>query len=264
MYAATAPDRLPKQVQGFRRTVPVVRQSTAQQSTPHILYLRVGRTRNGMIRGHSDWIQAFFYNVEIRIAQPKSIALLALSMAAVGILAYLISVSIRIGKQSVHDETHPADVIIVMGAAEYSGKPSPVLRSRLDHALNLWKHSLAPFVMTTGGPGGDPIFTEGDVGRSYLMDRGVPPQAVIVEAEGETTMQSISAASEIMRRMGLSSCILVSDGYHIFRAKRMLQYRGIRVYGSPRQSIPVSKAREWALYFRQAVGFALWKIGVTV
>jgi uncharacterized SAM-binding protein YcdF (DUF218 family) len=96
------------------------------------------------------------------------------------------------------------------------------------------------------------------------MDRGVPPQAIITEAKGATTMYSISAAAEIMERMELSSCILVSDGYHIFRAKRMLEARGIKVYGSPREEARRRGVEEWPLYFRQAVGFALWKIGVRV
>ncbi len=179
------------------------------------------------------------------------------------LLWYLVSLSIRIGRQSTDEEAQKADVIIVMGAAEYSGRPSPVLRARLDHALQLWKQHMAPFIMTTGGPGGDPIFTEAAVGRSYLMDRGVPPVAIITEAEGESTMYSISAAAEIMSRMNLHSCILVSDGYHIFRAKRMMQYQGIRVYGSPRLTVHPGK-HEWSLYFRQAVAYALWKVGVTV
>jgi uncharacterized SAM-binding protein YcdF (DUF218 family) len=180
------------------------------------------------------------------------------------ILYYLVSLSIRIGQQSTQDEAAKADVIIVMGAAEYSGRPSPVLRARLDHALHLYKIHLAPLIMTTGGPGGDPVFTEADVGRAYLMDRGVPPQAIVTESLGATTMYSISAAAEIMERMDLESCILVSDGYHIFRAKRMLEARGITVFGSPREEVRQRGMRDWPLYFRQAVGFALWKIGVRV
>jgi uncharacterized SAM-binding protein YcdF (DUF218 family) len=177
---------------------------------------------------------------------------------------YLVSLSIRIGRQSAQDEAANADVIIVMGAAEYSGRPSPVLRARLDHALHLYKIHLAPLIMTTGGPGGDPVFTEADVGRGYLMDRGVPSQAIITESKGATTMYSITAAAEIMERMNLDTCILVSDGYHIFRAKRMLEARGITVFGSPREEVRQRGIHDWPLYFRQAVGFALWKIGVRV
>ena len=90
-------------------------------------------------------------------------------------------VSVRIERQSVRDEAQPADVILVLGAAEYRGRPSQVLRARLDHALELYQQKLAPRILTTGGAGGDPVFTEGGVGRSYLIGRGVPPEAIIVE-----------------------------------------------------------------------------------
>ena len=91
----------------------------------------------------------------------------------------------------------------MLGAAEYRGRPSQVLRARLDHALELYQRKLAPLVLTTGGAGGDPVFTEGGVGRSYLIGHGVPAEAIIVETEGETTVESTAMAGEIMRRMGL-------------------------------------------------------------
>jgi uncharacterized SAM-binding protein YcdF (DUF218 family) len=207
---------------------------------------------------------ASLYNVGIRITQRRTIAALVAVLPLAFVLYYLVSLSIRIGRQSTQDEATNADLIIVMGAAEYSGRPSPVLRARLDHALHLYRQHLAPMIMTTGGPGGDPVFTEADVGRAYLMDRGVPPQAIVTESQGATTMYSVSAAAEIMERMDLDTCILVSDGYHIFRAKRMLEARGIKVFGSPREELRQRGVSEWPLYFRQAVGFALWKIGVRV
>jgi uncharacterized SAM-binding protein YcdF (DUF218 family) len=139
-----------------------------------------------------------------------------------------------------------------------------VLKLRLDHAVHLYQQHMAPYIMTTGGAGGDASFTEGGVGRSYLIDRGVPAEAVIVEDEGDTTVYSLSAASEILRRMGLRSCIIVSDGYHIFRVKRILEQEGFTVYGSPREQGDTGFVRRWWLCFRQAVGFALWKIGVRV
>ena len=170
----------------------------------------------------------------------------------------------RIGRQSTREEARPADVIIVMGAAEYRGHPSPVLKLRLDHAVALYQRHLAPFIMTTGGPGGDPSFTEGGVGRSYLIDRGVPAEAVVVETEGDTTAYSLSAATEIMRRMGLRSCIIVSDGFHIFRVKRILQQEGFAAYGSPRAAGETNVVLAWWQYFRQAVAYTLWRAGVRV
>ena len=171
--------------------------------------------------------------------------------------------SIQIGRQATRDEAQPADVILVLGAAEYRGRPSPVLRARLDHALELYQRRLAPHIMTTGGAGGDPVFTEGGVGRSYLMSKGVPPDAIIVEDEGESTLESTAMAGEIMRRMGRQSVIVVSDGYHIYRVKRMLQFRGMTVYGSPRKDTPAFFHDRWN-NFKQAVGYMLWSVGIAV
>jgi len=193
----------------------------------------------------------------------RSLLWKALSIAALALLSIVIYVSFEIGRQSTIDEAHPADVILVLGAAEYRGKPSPVLKARLDHALTLYKKKLAPALITTGGAGGDPDYTEGAVGRSYLIEHDVPSEAIIVEPEGETTAHSIAAAGEIMQRMGLKSCILVSDGYHIFRAQKMLEFRGIKVYGSPRQSSAKEENGQWWLYVRQSVGYLLWSVGLS-
>ncbi|HEY1217089.1 MAG TPA: YdcF family protein, partial [Bryobacteraceae bacterium] len=113
-------------------------------------------------------------------------------------LAYLFYVAKQIERQSTIEEARPADVIIVLGAAEYNGRPSPVLKLRLDHALELYSEGLAPYILTTGGAGGDPVFTEGEVGRAYLSRHGVPSEAILVEPEGATTAQSLNAAAEIM------------------------------------------------------------------
>jgi uncharacterized SAM-binding protein YcdF (DUF218 family) len=186
--------------------------------------------------------------------------LAALAVAA----AWVVQVAVQIRRQSTIDEARRADVILILGAAEYSGRPSPVLKARLDYGLELFRRNLAPRILTTGGAGGDPRFTEGEVARNYLIQNGVPSEAIIVEVEGESTMHSTVAAAEIMRRMGLKSCLVVSDGYHIFRAKKMLQARGLEVYGSPRPAAPGSDARQWWLYLRQAVGYVLWTVGIRV
>ena len=167
--------------------------------------------------------------------------------AAPRCIAYL---SVRIERQSARDEARPADVILVLGAAEYRGRPSPVLRARLDHALDLYQRKLAPRILTTGGAGGDPVFTEGGVGRSYLIGHGVPSEAIIVETEGESTVQSMALAGEIMRRMGLRSVIVVSDGYHIYRVKRCCIARPERLRLAAQGAQPGAPARP--LELRQA------------
>ena len=178
--------------------------------------------------------------------------------------AHLLAVARQIHLQSTIEEARPADVIVVLGAAEYRGRPSPVFKARLDHALDLFRQGQAPRILTTGGAGGDPQFTEGGVGRAYLVSHNVPSEAIVVEPEAESTAQSTAAAAEIMHRMGLASCILVSDGYHIFRARRMLAAQGFKVYGSPRPSAPGEGPRQWWLYLRQSVGYLLWEAGIRV
>jgi uncharacterized SAM-binding protein YcdF (DUF218 family) len=192
----------------------------------------------------------------------KQAARIAILLAVIALLGSIAYFAIRIEQQSTRDEAQKADVILVLGAAEYRGRPSPVLRARLDHALELYNQHLAPLILTTGGAGGDPVFTEAGVGRSYLMTKGVPSEAVIVEDEGESTLESTAMAGEIMRRMGLQSAIVVSDGYHIYRVKKMLQFRGLNVYGSPRKELtPVSLRERWN-YVKQAIGYMLWSAGV--
>lgn len=191
-----------------------------------------------------------------------------LAGAALALLTFgggqLMLLARQIQRQSCRDEAHPADVIVVLGAAAYRGRPSPVLKARLDHGLELYRRGLAPRILTTGGSGGDPLHTEGEVGRAYLIEHDVPSEVILVEPEGESTVHSLVAAAEIMRRMNLHSCIVVSDGYHIFRAKRILEARGFKVYGSPRPRPQRSGWAEWRLYFRQALAYLLWKIGIAV
>ena len=199
-----------------------------------------------------------------RIPHVRRAAWVVMAAALAGLMVWVGYLSVRIGQQSTRDEAQPADVIVVLGAAEYRGRPSQVFRARLDHALELYNRKLAPHIMTTGGAGGEPVFTEGGVGRSYLIGRGVPPEAIIVESEGESTVYSTTLAGEIMRRMGLNSAIVVSDGYHIYRVKRMLESRGLRAYGSPRKEHNPDPLRDRWNYIKQAVGYLLWRVGVGV
>jgi uncharacterized SAM-binding protein YcdF (DUF218 family) len=185
------------------------------------------------------------------------IAGVALAAAAIGTAA----VAREIRRQSTVDESQRADVIVVLGAAEYRGKPSPVLEARLNHALFLYLQGMAPRILTTGGKGNDPTYSEGEVGHAYLSRHGVPAEAILVESEGETTVQSIAAAAEIMRRMNLRSCIVVSDGYHIYRVKKMLETQGMQVYGSPR---PETAGRSRWVYARQAIAYELWRLGIPI
>jgi len=161
-------------------------------------------------------------------------------------------------------EMHPADAIVIFGAAEYSGRPSPVLRARLDHALDLFHRGLAPVVITTGGAGADPIFSEGGVGRDYLMRHGVPERSLIAEMQGSDTAESAARVGVIMRANGLHSCIAVSDAYHVFRIRKLLEGQGIGpVYVAPRpDSKPHTEMQRAVAVLRESSSYLLWRVGI--
>jgi uncharacterized SAM-binding protein YcdF (DUF218 family) len=170
----------------------------------------------------------------------------------------------RIARQSTLDETRPADVIIVFGAAEYSGKPSPIYRARLEHALALYKQGLAPFIITTGGNGEDPTYSEGGVGREYLIAAGVPESKIIAETQGEDTNESAQRVAAIIRANRMTTSLVVSDGYHIYRIKRMMADNGVVAFGSPRPGTKNLPAKHRAtLFFREVVSLTLWRLHLT-
>ncbi|MEZ5404404.1 MAG: YdcF family protein [Bryobacteraceae bacterium] len=194
----------------------------------------------------------------------RRIAMIALLLAVAGGAGALVTTTLEVHRHARVDEARPAEVVVVYGAANYAGRPSPVLKARLDHALELYRRKLAPRILTTGGSGGDPHFTEGETGRDYLIRNGVPPEAVIVETEARSTAESTAAIGEILRRMGLNEVIVVTDGYHVYRAKRMLEAQGLRVWASPRAGPVRDDARFWLQCLRQAAALRLWWAGVVI
>ncbi len=185
-------------------------------------------------------------------------------VVAVGLAAFLVVTGIRIASEGSRQELHRADAIVVFGAAEYSGHPSPVLRARLDHALDLFDKGLAPVVITTGGAAADPTFSEGGVGRDYLMRHGIPEQDLIAETQASDTAQSAVRVAVIMRANGLHSCVAVSDAYHVFRIKRVLEHEGIGpVYEAPRpDSKPHGTLQRFYAVLREASSYLVWKMGM--
>jgi uncharacterized SAM-binding protein YcdF (DUF218 family) len=167
----------------------------------------------------------------------------------------------------VHDsrqqELHPADAIVVFGAAEYDGRPSPVLRARLDHANDLFRKGLAPVVITTGGAAADPNYSEGGVGRDYLMRKGVPESALIAETQASDTAESAERVAVIMRANHMRSCIAVSDAYHVFRIRKLLEHEGVQVFVAPRpDSRPKSVWQRGAALLRESASYLVWRAGI--
>ena len=191
---------------------------------------------------------------------------LRLLISAVGLIALSLTfTAVEVVRTASLEEVHPADAIVVFGAAEYSGHPSPVLRARLDHALDIFDHGEAPVVITTGGAGADPSFSEGGVGRDYLIRRGVPERSLIAEMQGHDTAESAVRVAVIMRANGLRSCIAVSDAYHVFRIRKLLEHEGIGpVYVAPRpDSRPHGAMQRAVAVLREATSYFLWKLGIT-
>jgi len=159
--------------------------------------------------------------------------------------------------------TKKADAIAIFGAAEYAGHPSPVYRARLDHGYELFQRGMAPMVITTGGSAQDPDFSEGGVGRDYLLRRGVPEQALIAETQGSDTAQSAARVANIMRANGMRSCIAVSDAYHVFRIRALLEHEGVQVELAPRpESRPHPLWERFAAVMREAASYLAWKAGL--
>jgi uncharacterized SAM-binding protein YcdF (DUF218 family) len=179
--------------------------------------------------------------------------------------AFLTLTGVHVAQEGSLQELHHADAIVVFGAAEYAGHPSPVLRARLDHAYDLFRQGIAPVIITTGGAASDPSFSEGGVGRDYLKRRGIPERNLIAETQGSDTAQSAMRVAVIMHANGLHSCVAVSDAYHVFRIKRLLQHQGIGpVYVAPRPgSRPHSIVQRTYAVLREACSYLLWKLGMT-
>jgi uncharacterized SAM-binding protein YcdF (DUF218 family) len=169
-----------------------------------------------------------------------------------------------IRKQAATDEARPADAIVVFGAAQYNGVPSPVFKARLDHAFELEDRGLAPVVITTGGSGGDPKFTEAGVGRDYLIQQGVAAEKILSEDRSETTYQSVQAVARILRQRGAKTCLAVSDGFHLYRVKMMFASQGIIAYGSPAPDSPIEADPTLrALHsLRETLISTLWYLGI--
>lgn len=170
--------------------------------------------------------------------------LLIVAVVVVVVLAYPAWLAWRIWDQSHNDEVRAADAIVVLGAAQYDGRPSPVLRARLDHALYLYEEDLSPRVIVTGGRQEGDRFAEAEVGASYLQSEGVPPEAILEEDEGTTTLESLENVHKMSRDAGIDTVLLVSDPLHSERVKTMAEDLGFEeAWASPASYVELHRTR---------------------
>ena len=156
---------------------------------------------------------------------------------------------------SSRDEARPADSIVVLGAAQYAGRPSPVLRARLDHALELWQRHLGKVLILTGGTGTGDTTSEAAVGRTYAIKHGVPDTVILMETQGRTTSESMRAVAGMLEARGLQTALLVSDPFHMLRLRILARRFGFTPYTSPTQTSPISPNREqrWKYIFSESI-----------
>lgn len=182
-------------------------------------------------------------------------------IALLGGALWLLWVDGQIRYYARRDQAQPADAIAVFGAAEYDGRPSPVLRARLDHGLELYKRGLAPLIITLGGGEEADRHSEGGVGHDYLLAHGVPERAIIAETESDNTEQSADRLATIARANGLRTIVVVSDGSHLFRIHAICEKDGLQVYTSPRpvgRSIP--EAQRMQRLVHEIVSYTAWRL----
>ena len=187
----------------------------------------------------------------------------ALVLAVLLILIAECRLYLAIRQQASRDESRECGAIVVFGAAQYEGQPSPVFKARLDHAFDLEERGLASLVITTGAGGGDRRFTEAGVGRDYLVQQGMAADKILADEGSQTTYASVQAITRLLLERHIHTCIAVSDGFHLYRIKRMLGQRGIEVYASPAPDSPI-EADPWdrTLHtLREVVSTTAWYLG---
>jgi uncharacterized SAM-binding protein YcdF (DUF218 family) len=152
--------------------------------------------------------------------------------------------SFRIWDTGNRDDRRAADAIVVLGAAQYNGRPSAILRARVEHAIDLYEAGLARWLVVTGGKADGDRTTEAATARTLAIERGVPASAILVEDQGRTTLESLRGVGAVLRANGLSSALFVSDRMHMLRVLRIARDQGISAWGSPTDSSPTDATFE--------------------
>ena len=201
-------------------------------------------------RRRSFWSEVWRWALVLAIWAPVTAFLLGVSLVA------------AIYWQARSDQTRPVDAIVILGAAQYDGRPTPVLQARLDEALSAYEAGMAPLIVVTGGRQEGDRFTEAEAGRNYLVEHGVPEQKILLENEGRSSWESMQGAGTILTARGVERILIVSDGFHLFRLKLMARNLGFTAYGAPSSDSPIREdsSLEIDYMLREAGGvlYFLW------
>ena len=193
----------------------------------------------------------------LRTVLQLAVGALLASIALVGYMAF------QITTQGARDERRAADAIIVLGAAQFNGRPSDVFKARLEHAVALWKEGHADWFVVTGGKVPDDRTTEAAVARAWAIEHGVPEAAILAEDRGRTTLESMEAVGAMFRNRGLETGLFVSDEMHMLRVLRMASDQGIQAWGSPTRTSPsdLDEGRRRRAMLHELAGLAAYYVG---
>jgi uncharacterized SAM-binding protein YcdF (DUF218 family) len=176
------------------------------------------------------------------------------------LVLYLAVTFVQVWWASRQDGAEPAQAIVVLGAAQYNGEPSPVYEARLDHAADLYDEGMADVIVTTGGRLEGDTTDEANVGAEYLMGQGVPESALRLEVDGRNSWESLAASARFLQDEGIDDVILVSDPYHSFRLSQIAGEIGLEAHVSPTDSSPQSTVSELKSMARETVAVSVGRI----
>ena len=182
------------------------------------------------------------------------------ALAVVVVVAYLGVTFLQVWRASRHDQARRAQAVVVLGAAQYNGRPSAVLRARLDHAASLYQRGFADTVVVTGGRQPGDRYTEASTSAAYLAKLGIPDSAVLREVSGRTSWQSLASAAAFLKRRGVHTVLLVSDGFHAARIVAIADELGLKGYASPTRTSPIHGRKELTYMAKETFAVAAGRI----
>lgn len=223
----------------------------------------------GSERAFQTWptAQADLTKQSASSGQPRGIRRwlkVAVGVLAIGIVLAPILVFAAVYRQARMNDAQPADAIVVLGAAQFNGVPSQVFQARLDTAYELYRQGYAPTIIVTGGRLPGDQFTEAEAGKNYLVDRGVPADAILMENVSHNTAASFEGVRRILEPRGIESLLLVSDGFHLYRSKMLAEDAGFEasVYASENGPIRQGSGTELRYMIRETFGVLAWKLHI--
>lgn len=195
-----------------------------------------------------------------RRRSPVRRALLATVLLLLVVGGYYLITLYQVWSTGRGDQARPVDAIVVLGAAQYDGEPSPQLAARLDHVTRLWPTGVAPLVVATGGKLPGDRFTEAETSATYLVERGIPADAIVLENTGSSTEESLAGVARLLDERGLDSVLIVTDPYHSLRSRLIAEDNGLDAYVSPTRTGVVTGGESFGRHLQEAAGVAIGRI----